>query len=129
MTEQPTAWDHSSTPISHPALSVPARLTWKDAAGAVRFTSVLARDIHDDGVVVECESSVALPLYRLVHLQVEKGSREAAGLPPVLRDGRVLSAVWHVGPCRKSTGTPADYALRFMVDPSVAESGQTRRAS
>jgi len=25
-----------------------------------------------------------------------------------------------VAPCRRSTGTPAGYALRFLVDPQVA---------
>ena len=37
-----------------------------------------------------------------------------------LREGRVLSAVWRVAPCRKSTGTPSGYALRFLVDPQAA---------
>jgi hypothetical protein len=27
--------------------------------------------------------------------------------------------VWRVAPCRKSTGTPSGYALRFLVDPQV----------
>ena len=37
-------------------VSVPARLTWKDASGAVRFVSVKTRDISDAGVFVECEA-------------------------------------------------------------------------
>ncbi len=41
-------------------------------------------------------------------------------LPTKLREGRVLSAVWRVAPCRRSTGTPSGYALRFLVDPQVA---------
>jgi len=40
-------------------------------------------------------------------------------LPMTLREGRVLSAVWRVAPCRRSTGTPSGYALRFLVDPQV----------
>lgn len=118
--------------VSHSAhaFAIPARLTWRDAGGAVRFTSVLARDVHDAGVFVECESTVSLPLYRLVHLQLEKTARAAAGIPSVLRDGRVLSAVWHVGPCRPSTGTPEGYALRFMIEPSRAQATVVdRRAS
>jgi hypothetical protein len=27
--------------------------------------------------------------------------------------------VWRVAPCRRSTGTPSGYALRFLVDPQV----------
>jgi hypothetical protein len=128
VTEQHSAW---STPVSKatvPVTAVPARLMWKDASGATRFTSVLTREIHDDGVVVECESPVALPLYRLVHLQVEKTARESSALPRVLRDGRVLSAVWRVGPRRPSTGTPDGYALRFMVEPTLAETADARPA-
>ena len=69
--------DHN-TLLEHPPrtprcrLTVPARLTWKDASGAVRFTSVRTREVTETGVVVECDASVSLPLYRLVHLQVEK---------------------------------------------------------
>lgn len=126
MTERHPAWN---TPESTAAVTaVPARLTWKDAGGATRFTSVVAREIREDGVVVECESTVALPRYRLVHLQVEKAARDTASLPRVLRNGRVLSAVWKVGPCRPSTGTPGGYALRFMVEPALADSVDTRQA-
>lgn len=107
------------------ALSVPARLTWKDASGAVRFASVMTRDVSEAGVFVECEAAAAIPLYRLVHLQVERHSRGAEQLPSKLRDGRVLSAVWRVGPCRRSTGTPSGYALRFLVDPGVSAAMQT----
>ena len=100
-------------------LSVPARLTWKDASGAVRFVSVTTRDISDAGVFVECEAGAAIPLYRLVHLQVERSTRNADQLPSRLREGRVLSAVWRVAPCRRSTGTPSGYALRFLVEPGM----------
>ena len=71
---------------------------------------------------------MAIPLYRLVHLQVEKAARDGE-LPQPLRDGRVLSAVWQVAPCRPSTGTPAGYALRFMTAPALACETASRRAS
>ena len=100
-------------------ISVPARLTWKDASGAVRFASVMTRDVSDAGVFVECEAGAAIPLYRLVHLQVERSIRNADQLPSRLREGRVLSAVWRVAPCRRSTGTPSGYALRFLVEPGM----------
>ena len=101
------------------AISVPARITWKDASGAVRFASVMTRDVSESGVFVECEAGAAIPLYRLVHLQVERNTRGAEQLPSRLREGRVLSAVWRVAPCRRSTGTPAGYALRFLVEPCM----------
>jgi len=102
------------------AVALPARLTWKDASGAVRFISVMTRDVSEAGVFVECEAGAAIPLYRLVHLQVERSTRGAESLPMRLREGRVLSAVWRVAPCRRSTGTPSGYALRFLVDPQVS---------
>ena len=101
-------------------VTVPARLIWKDALGAVRFASVVTRDVSDAGVFVECDAGAAIPLYRLVHLQVERATKLTETLPMRLREGRVLSAVWRVAPCRKSTGTPSGYALRFLVDPPAA---------
>ena len=102
------------------AITVPARITWKDASGAVRFASVMTRDVSEAGVFVECDAGAAIPLYRLVHLQVERSAGINQQLPMKLREGRVLSAVWRVAPCRRSTGTPSGYALRFLVDPQAA---------
>jgi hypothetical protein len=102
------------------AITVPARITWKDASGAVRFASVTTRDVSEAGVFVECEAGAAIPLYRLVHLQIERAAGANQQLPSKLREGRVLSAVWRVAPCRRSTGTPSGYALRFLVDPQVS---------
>ena len=111
-------------------VSVPARLTWKDASGAVRFVSVKTRDISDAGVFVECEAGAAIPLFRLVHLQVERSFSHADQLPSRLREGRVLSAVWRVAPCRRTTGTPSGYALRFLVEPGMpAAVAQLERTS
>lgn len=101
-------------------LNVQARLTWKDADGALRFTSVRTREISETGAIVDCEAAVSLPLFRLVHMQVEKTARNLTDLPASLREGRVLSAVWQVAPCRPSTGTPSGYRLRFMIPPAAA---------
>ena len=101
------------------AITVPARITWKDASGAVRFASVMTKDLSESGVFVECDAGAAIPLYRLVHLQVERSFGATQQLPSMLREGRVLSAVWRVAPCRRSTGTPSGYALRFLVDPQA----------
>ena len=98
-------------------VALPARLTWKDASGAVRFVSVTTRDISCAGVFVEANCELTIPLHKLVHIQLERGARVVEGLPERLRDGRVLSAIWRVAPCRRSTGTPEGYALRFLVDP------------
>ena len=79
----------------------------------------MTRDVSDAGVFVECEAGAAIPLYRLVHLQVERSTPNVNQLPPRLREGRILSAVWRVAPCRRSTGTPSGYALRFLVEPAM----------
>ena len=105
-------------------ISVPARITWKDASGAVRFASVMTKDVSEAGVFVECDAGAAIPLYRLVHLQVERSANVNLNLPSRLREGRVLSAVWRVAPCRRSTGTPSGYALRFLVDPQMTNAQQ-----
>ena len=105
-------------------VTVPARLTWKDATGAVRFTSVTTRNVSEAGVFVEANSAASIPLFRIVHLQLERNARDIDGIPERLREGRVLSAVWRVAPCQKSTGTPAGYALRFLVDPHENASEQ-----
>jgi hypothetical protein len=97
---------------------VPGRLTWRDSRGMTRFATIVTRDVSESGVYLECRGSDAIPLYRLVYLQLERGSRETDGLPPALREGRVLSAVYRVGPCEPSTGTPSGYALRLLVEPA-----------
>lgn len=120
----------SPRPAAHAGISLPARLTWKDANGTVRFAACRTREVTDRGVVVECEARTTLPLYQLVHVQVEKAAREAARLPAVLCGGRALSAVWQVSPGRPETGAPASYALRFMTAASRrAELPEARRAS
>jgi hypothetical protein len=106
-------------------VTVPARLTWKDATGAIRFTSVTTRNVSEAGVFVDANGAAAIPLYRIVHLQLERSAREIEGIPERLREGRVLSAVWRVAPCQKTTGTPSGYALRFLVDPHENASEQS----
>ena len=102
------------------AINVPARITWKDASGAVRFASVMTRDISEAGVFVECEAGAAIPLYRLVHLQIEKSARASAELPRALQQGKVLTAIYRVGPCKQATGTPEGFALRLLIEPAAA---------
>ena len=101
-------------------LSVAGRLTWRDASGTLRFASVITRDVSELDVFVECQMPTSIPLYRLVNFQVEKPARDARDLPAVLQQGNVLSAVYRVGPYRSATGTPVGYALRLLVEPSLA---------
>jgi hypothetical protein len=98
-------------------IALPGRITWRDARGMTRFASVTARNVSDSGAYLDCRGSDAIPLYRLVYLQFEREVRDVAELPSPLRDGRVLSAVFRIGPCDPSTGTPSGYALRFLVEP------------
>ena len=101
-------------------MAIPGRLTWRDSRGMPRFATVVTRDISDLGVYLECRAADAIPMYRLVYLQLERDGRDVSQLPPALRDGRVLSAVYRVGPAEPGTGTPSGYALRLLVDPRTA---------
>jgi hypothetical protein len=97
---------------------VAGRLTWRDAAGTLRFVSVVTRDVSDLDVFVECQVPASIPLYRLVHFQIERTGRDLTELPQVLQQGKILSAVYRLGPYKSSTGTPHGYALRLLVEPS-----------
>jgi hypothetical protein len=112
-TEQPTTKNQRGT--ERRAVALAARLTWKDQRGATRFASVVARNVSDLGVYVECHSVVSIPLYRLVQFQLERDAPES-DVPPTLRHGRVLSAVYRVSPPRPA-GKPQGLALRLMIDP------------
>ena len=109
-------------------LCVPGRLTWRDASGALRFASVITRDISDVDAFVECQAPTSIPLYRLVHFQIERTGRDTPDLPAVLQQGKVLSAVYRVGPYRPATGTPHGYALRLLIDPVGAAAPRPRTA-
>ena len=109
------------------AVSLPARLTWKDQRGTTRFATVVTRDVSDFGVYVECQSPVSIPLYRLVQFQLERDVRDSDPLPESLRRGRVLSAVYRVTSIAPASGRQG-LALRLMVDPKrrPAEIGAAR---
>jgi hypothetical protein len=97
-------------------LAVAGRVVWKDARGTTRFNSVMIRDMSETGAYIEDVSGSAIPLYRVVTLQAERtGNAEA--MPQVLRQGKVLSVVYRVAPSRPTTGTPAGYGLRLLVEP------------
>src|SRR5262245_43059258 len=96
-------------------VSIPARLTWRDASGTLRFVSVVMRDVSEVDAFVECQVPASIPLYRLVHFQVERPVRDGE-LPVALQEGKVLSAIYRVGPHKTSTGTPMGYALRLLVE-------------
>ena len=101
------------------SLALPGRVTWKDARGTTRFASVVTRDVSDTGIFIELREATSIPLYRLVTFQLERDARNTDGLPPALRSGKVLSAVYRAGDVQKSTGTPEGYGLRLLVDPTM----------
>jgi hypothetical protein len=109
-------------------VSVPARLTWRDASGTLRFVSVVMRDVSEVDAFVECQVPASIPLYRLVHFQVERPSRDGQDLPAPLKEGKVLSAIYRVGPYKTSTGTPSGYALRLLVDKTHVATRREREA-
>jgi hypothetical protein len=106
---------------------VAGRLTWRDAAGALRFVSVVTRDVSEVDAYVECQAPTSIPLYRLVHFQIERTGRDCGELPAVLQQGKVLSAVYRVGQYRSATGTPNGYALRLLIEPGAVATAPSRR--
>ncbi len=97
-------------------LGISGRVVWKDGRGTTRFNSVVIRDVSETGAYIESVSGSAIPRFRLVSLQVER-TDQTDSVPTTLRNGRVLSAVYRVGPSRQSTGVPEGYGLRLLVEP------------
>jgi hypothetical protein len=100
------------------SIALPGRVMWKDSRGTTRFASVVTRNISDTGVFIEWRESTSIPMYRLVSFQIERDARNIDGLPPALRTGKVLSAVYRQAAYQKSTGTPQGYGLRLLIEPS-----------
>ena len=120
--------DANKRGIERRAVALPARLTWKDQRGATRFATVVARNVTEFGVYVECQSPVSIPLFRLVQFQLERdGRHDSEAVPDTLRQGRVLSAVYRVSP--PSAAQPMGLALRLMVDPRRHVAVDQRRAT
>ena len=109
------------------AVSLPARLTWKDARGTMRFASGIARNVSEFGVYIECPTPVSIPLFRLVHVQIERDGVPASAIPPALMRGRVLAAVYRVSPA--SMTKRQGLALRLMVDPRTIAATEPTRAT
>ena len=108
-------------------VALPARLTWKDQRGTTRFATVVARNVSDFGVYVECQAPVSIPLYRLVQFQLEHEARSLEMMPGWLRQGRLLSAVYRISP--RSQAKPQGLALRLMIDPRRAATVEQVRVS
>ena len=106
---------------------MPARLTWKDQRGTTRFASVITRNVSANGVYVECDSPVSIPLYRLVQFQLERDVTKNQILPEALQQGRVLSAVYRI--CPPSPKERQCLALRLMVDPRRNAVTEPQRAT
>ena len=109
------------------AVALPARLTWKDQRGTTRFATVMARNVSEFGVYVECPSPVSIPLFRLVQFQLERDVRDAEAVPDTLQQGRVLSAVYRVS--SPAGSQPQGLALRLMVAPRRATIAEDTRAT
>lgn len=132
---QTVTTSHRPPAVSRPRIGerrkvrVAGRLTWRDAAGALRFVSVVTRDVSDVDAFVECQVPTSIPLYRLVHFQIERAGRESTELPAVLQQGKVLSAVYRVGPYRAASGTPHGYALRLLIEPGGVAAAPRKRTA
>lgn len=125
--KRPSGNDANKRGAERRMTALPARLTWTDQRGATRFATVVARNVSNQGVYVECPTPVSIPLYRLVQLQLERDVRESDALPDSLQQGRILSAVYRVSP--PSPSKPQGLALRLMVDPRRSAAVEQTRAT
>lgn len=107
------------------AIRVQGRLTWRDTSGTLRSISILTVNASEHDVLLECLTPARIPLYRLVHIELELSGRHTGDPVPVaLRQGRVLAAVYRMSAPSRTTGTPREYALRLLVEPCrVGRSG------
>ena len=126
-TAAPKAKDANARGTERRAVTLPARLTWKDHRGTTRFATVVTRNVSDFGVYVECQSPVSIPLFRLVQFQLERDGRDTHTLPDTLQQGRVLGAVYRVSP--PSGSQPQGLALRLMVEPRRQVAVEQTRAT
>lgn len=108
-------------------VSLPARLTWKDTRGTMRFATGVTRNVSDFGVYIECHTPVSIPLYRVVQVQIDREGVASGAVPTALLRGRVLSAVYRVSPA--SMSTRQGFALRLMVDPRTLVAADQTRAT
>jgi hypothetical protein len=102
------------------AMAIPGRIIWHDQRGTPRFTTVVTRNVGDQGVFVECLSGPPIPMHRLVHLQLDRSMRGFDFLPDALKRGKVLAAIYRVGAVSSTTGLPDGYGLRLLIEPEQA---------
>ena len=105
---------------------IPARLTWKDRRGTTRFATVVTRNVSPWGVSVEASAGLSIPLYRLVHFQLDRKPHFGDPLPQAPH-GCVLSAVYRVSPA--SASGRQELALRLLVDTRVESAAEPQRAT
>ena len=110
--QTPKPADKNMRSVERRPVALPARLTWKDQRGATRFATVVARNVSDFGVYVECQSPVSIPLYRLVQFQLERDVYDG-NLPGSLQTARSralgrLSCVSAVVVAASGSGVEAD---------------------
>lgn len=98
-------------------IAVPGRIIWRDNRGTPRFSSIVTRNVSEFGAYVECLSGPPIPRHRLVSMQLDR-TMGADSLPSALKQGKVLCAVYRVGPVSRVTGLPDGYALRLLVEPA-----------
>ena len=60
-------------------------MTWTGAIGDERSAGIRTENVSERGVLLECLSDTAIPIYRLVSLSLSPRARERKELPNALR--------------------------------------------
>ena len=63
-------------------IAVPAQMVWRDDRGATHLADAETKDVSKSGVFVRCLGGSAIPLYRLVNLQIARAARGSQRPPP-----------------------------------------------
>jgi len=88
------------------------RMTW--TAAATRSASIRTENVSELGGLVECLSTTAIPLHRLVALSLSVRARQTSGLPTALRRTGVQAAIYRVGTPTDRHQPTRRYALRLL---------------
>ena len=87
-------------------------MTW--TAAATRSASIRTENVSELGGLVECLSTTAIPLHRLVALSLSVRARQTSGLPTALRRTGVQAAIYRVGTPTDRHQPTRRYALRLL---------------
>ena len=118
--------DTSKRSSERRAVTLPARLTWKDQQGTTCSRPSSRATSASTGVCVERQNAVSIPPHRLVQFQLERDGRESDALPASL--ARDASCPPFTACRRIEVGAASGSRCDSMVDPRRSAAAVEQRA-